>query len=317
MTKLQQFIEAWNGKSNIGNTPENKGECVGLVSVWMDTLNIPHVWGHAKDLFNNAPEAYFTKIKNSLDKFVKAGDIVVWNNNMGGGFGHTAIATGKNNGDAFEVLEQNNPLYSPVRLYTYKDYTNVIGWLVPKNLEVSEPIMNNELNNDLQKKASGFDRIWHAFNFNDITPEDAEEADHLEFVDWVRNNVERAGMWDKLCQKAGINDSSSADFEQLYEVIFKKGEDLNSSLAAKVLLLEEERNRALERQAEAEGKATKADELRAKWKSLYDTKKSEAEVAKNGLTTCSKNLTLCREEHELTWGDLLTRIWFKIKGVKV
>ena len=136
---LQEFVNKYNNQSNIGNTPDNKGECVGLVMVWVSSIGSAHVWGHAKDLFTNAGVGY-EKIKNADDLFVQGGDIVVWNSNMGGGYGHTAVATGKNNGDAFEVLEQNNPTGAGVRLHTYSNYANVIGWLRP--LTVQQPTMD-------------------------------------------------------------------------------------------------------------------------------------------------------------------------------
>jgi len=126
---FKQFLSQYNGQQKVGNTPENKGQCVGLVSVWMDTFSIPHVWGHAKDLYANAPLAYFDKIPNSETAVPKEGDIVMWNSNMGGGYGHTAISTGTGNVNTFEVFEQNNPLNSNCHLSTYPDYSNVIGWL--------------------------------------------------------------------------------------------------------------------------------------------------------------------------------------------
>lgn len=135
MKTLTQFVSDLNGKGNIGNTPENKGQCVGLAFAWILNLGQSHFYGHAKDLFTNAPVSEYTKIKNTPDAYPEAGDIIVWNNTMGGGYGHIAIVIGSDKvGDSFTVFEQNNPTGSPCRVYTYKNWNGVIGWLRPNKL---------------------------------------------------------------------------------------------------------------------------------------------------------------------------------------
>ena len=47
---LQDFINKYNGKGDVGNTPENKGECVGLVMVWIGDQGLPNIWCNA---YNN------------------------------------------------------------------------------------------------------------------------------------------------------------------------------------------------------------------------------------------------------------------------
>lgn len=135
MKTLTQFIADLNGKGNIGNTPENKGQCVGLAFAWILNLNQSHFYGHAKDLYANAPTSEYTKIKNGPNVYPMAGDIPVWDKSVGGGFGHTAVVIGSSKeDDSFTVIEQNNPLGGACRVYTYKDWKGVIGWLRPKNL---------------------------------------------------------------------------------------------------------------------------------------------------------------------------------------
>lgn len=135
MKTLTQFIADLNGKGNIGNTPENKGQCVGLAFAWILNLGHSHFYGHAKDLYANAPTSEYTKIKNSPNVYPIAGDIPVWDKSVGGGYGHIAVVIGSNKADdSFTVIEQNNPLNAPCRVYTYKNWNGVIGWLRPKNL---------------------------------------------------------------------------------------------------------------------------------------------------------------------------------------
>jgi len=93
-----------------GNTDQNMGECVGLISLWMDNLHIPHEWGNAKDLLANANTQYVDVIYNDpkdLNQHPVQGDIMVWDKTWGNGFGHTGVveeATGKD----FITFEQNN-----------------------------------------------------------------------------------------------------------------------------------------------------------------------------------------------------------------
>jgi surface antigen len=132
MITFQEFLNKYNGQTKVGNTPENTGECVGLVAVWIDNLGLPHVWGHARDLINNCDKSAYEVEYNTPTGVPKKGDIIVWSSAMGGGYGHTAISTGTGNVNTFEVFEQNNPTGSNCHLRTYPNYNNVIGWFRPK-----------------------------------------------------------------------------------------------------------------------------------------------------------------------------------------
>lgn len=149
---FQEFLEKYNGQQNVGNTTENKGECVGLVMKWVEELGLPHIWGHAKDLFANADEDFYEKILNTPDAIPKAGDIVVLGSGYGT-YGHTAIATGTGDLKTLECFSQNDPLESNCHLKTYK-YDHVTGWLRPK---VSQ---NDALNNELRAQR---DTNWNLY----------------------------------------------------------------------------------------------------------------------------------------------------------
>lgn len=143
------FLTKYNGQQNVGNTTENKGECVGLVCVWIEELGLPHVWGHAMDLFTNADENFFEKILNTPDAIPKAGDIIVWKKAFNGTFGHTGIATGTGDLNTFECFEQNDPLGSNCHLKSY-NYNNVTGWLRPKVAQNQQALIE-ELRADRDK----------------------------------------------------------------------------------------------------------------------------------------------------------------------
>lgn len=128
--RLFTFQARYQGLTAVGDTPENRGECVGLVELWIDMLGLPHVWGDAKDLLANADAGHFRRVNNGPDNYPSPGDIVVWNDSWGSGHGHTAIAvTGAP--ALFIAFEQNDPIGSTPALKCY-DYKGVAGWLVPK-----------------------------------------------------------------------------------------------------------------------------------------------------------------------------------------
>jgi CHAP domain. len=151
--KLKDFINKWINKGGVGNTPENKGQCVGLVCVWVDELGLDHIWGNAKDLWKNYNPNQFDFVLNTADAYPLAGDIVVWNENMGGGYGHTAIATGVHQTegkatDWFEAFSQNDPVGSFCILKKYS-YNNVIGFIRPKKelVKLDDYYLGIDLNN--------------------------------------------------------------------------------------------------------------------------------------------------------------------------
>lgn len=149
MINFTDFFNRYNGQQNIGDTTENKGQCVGLVAVWIDELNLPHIWGNACDLFANADEQFFEKILNTPDGVPSAGDIIVWSAKFNGTVGHTGIATGTGDLNTFECFEQNDPTGSNCHLKVY-NYLSVIGWLRPKELQDQQTLIN-ELRADRDK----------------------------------------------------------------------------------------------------------------------------------------------------------------------
>lgn len=144
---LQAFYDKYNNQPNVGNTPANLGECVGLVSLWMDQFKVPHVYGHAKDLYANTPDEYFAKIPNTPDAIVQDGDIVVWSAGYNGTYGHTGIAKGKADVNSFECFEQNDPLGSKPHIKKY-NYAYIIGWLRPRSAIIPQEIAQENIYNN-------------------------------------------------------------------------------------------------------------------------------------------------------------------------
>jgi surface antigen len=124
---LADFIAAYLGVADTGDTPENKGQCVGLVEMWLDTNKRPHIWGDACDLLNNASLTVYKVTSNLPRNCPPPGAIVCWNGNWGAGHGHTAIVVAANI-YYLVVFEQNNPEGSAPIVATH-GYTDVLGWI--------------------------------------------------------------------------------------------------------------------------------------------------------------------------------------------
>lgn len=129
-------------KNVIGKSLDYDGiagyQCVDLVKVYLDwCFGIkPGAWGNAVDYWNNLNKPgmseNFTRIPNTRSLVIQDGDIVVWNTNVGGGYGHVAIGTSDSNMDYFVSLDQN--WGSEDVRYIRHNYDNVLGVLRPKNI---------------------------------------------------------------------------------------------------------------------------------------------------------------------------------------
>jgi surface antigen len=138
---LQDFIAQYNGKTGIGDTDQNKGQCVGLVEVWIDNLGLPHIWGNAIDLLANADKTAYTVVKNTPTNSPTPGDIVVLDM---GTYGHTAIVV-KADVNTLTLFEQNDhDANDPTGACQIKNYTYELlqhtGWIHPNTLPGTETI---------------------------------------------------------------------------------------------------------------------------------------------------------------------------------
>ena len=124
---LMRFIALFFGRLQVGDTAENKGQCVGLVERWLDANLKTHIWGDARALLLNADPQVYKVVDNTPLNFPPLGAVVVWGADWGGGYGHCAIAVAAN-ASRLAVFEQNNPVGSPPVLATH-DYSGVLGWL--------------------------------------------------------------------------------------------------------------------------------------------------------------------------------------------
>lgn len=131
---LIDFLNKYFGQPNVGNTSENRGQCVGLIELWLNILGLSQIWGNAKDLIKNASSDRFTITYNNFDdynQFPKPGDILVFGPSFGGGYGHCGVVL-RANGYSFSLFDQNNPVGARPTITNYHNYAGVLGWISPK-----------------------------------------------------------------------------------------------------------------------------------------------------------------------------------------
>lgn len=168
---VQESINSLIGKT-VG-FPEGSfvGECLSLVKVHMQNVYgfYPPASGcnAARCYWSKFPSPlpeYFDKVPNTKEFTPRLGDIMVWNENAGKGYGHIAICTGKNTGTQyFESLDQNwNGRHAHLVNHTYQ---NVYGVLRPKGDSMpsdDEMVLKKSVFEELVTKASKHDAFKSA-----------------------------------------------------------------------------------------------------------------------------------------------------------
>jgi surface antigen len=123
---LLGFLNGYIGRRS-GTNPLNMGQCVGLVEEWLLACGKPVVWGNAKDLLSNAPMTAYTVTYNKPTNYPNYGDVVVWDESWGAGYGHCAVVFAADKLVVW-VFEQNNP-EGTLPVLAAHSYNGVLGWL--------------------------------------------------------------------------------------------------------------------------------------------------------------------------------------------
>lgn len=144
---IQEFINQYINHTNVGDTDKNRGQCVGLVEVWLDTIGAPHIWGNACDLANNADRNAYVVTPNTPTYVPQPGDIGVlpagWE---GSAVGHTFIVAPGTTVERLVAFEQNDRLGGgdgACRLFAGIGWPDGLVFIHPKVLDpapVSEPV---------------------------------------------------------------------------------------------------------------------------------------------------------------------------------
>lgn len=127
-----QFFQKYNGKG-IDFDGAYGFQCMDVYQQYnKEVIGGPHLPANAYQVWNYYPRDLYERIDNNATNFPQKGDVVIWDQNTGGGFGHIAICTDARPND-FNSFEQNWPAGSKCHFQPH-NYQHVLGWLHPKNL---------------------------------------------------------------------------------------------------------------------------------------------------------------------------------------
>ena len=125
-----EFFQKYNGKG-IDFDGYYGFQCMDLYQQYnKDVVGGPPIPANAYQVWDTFPRDFYNRIDNQPDNFPQKGDVVIWNKNVGGGYGHIAVcSTADVNG--FVSFDQNWPVGSVCKK-VFHNYNNVIGWLRKK-----------------------------------------------------------------------------------------------------------------------------------------------------------------------------------------
>lgn len=134
---VDEFFQKYNGKG-IDFDGFYGFQCMDLYQQYnKEVVGGPHIPANASDVWNTHPHDLYDMVQNNPDNFPEKGDVVIWNNSVGAGFGHIAVCSTADT-NSFVSFDQNWPVGSVCHFQNHV-YTNVIGWLHPKTPPTPEP----------------------------------------------------------------------------------------------------------------------------------------------------------------------------------
>jgi len=140
---FNEFVKAYTGKK-LDFDNHYGGQCVDLFRFYVhEVLDKPQpkpVVG-AADFWTNYDidpnlKNNFEKILNTPVNVPKAGDVMIWSKKAGGGFGHVGVFI-EGDVNRFKSFDQNWRALN-VSEPTEHNYTNVLGWLRPREETMSD-----------------------------------------------------------------------------------------------------------------------------------------------------------------------------------
>jgi hypothetical protein len=238
--QVKKFVAAHTGEANLGDTTGNKGECVGVIEVWLDEHHYPHIWGNAIDLLNNADPNFFEITHNDPYNFPVPGDIAVFgepfgkyidNNGRVQYDGHTGLVVAAD-ANVLTLFEANNPTGAAPRLVNHS-YNAVLGWihLKPAAIAPTPPAINTQpatgekIYTEEQYQACMTDRQKFWQERDELQKKlDAVQAIHSNFVTLGYNTVE------DVTKALKAKDDKYLQLQQDQIIIEKKNETLANLL---------------------------------------------------------------------------------------
>ena len=221
---VTDFITKWVGKEADWDKFYS-GQCTDLFRYYCDeVLNISQpagVWGAANFWSNFESDSIlktnFTKVLNNADFTPQEGDVMIWNFNAGGGYGHISICTGENTGTQyFHSFDQNWTRVSYCEIVNH-GYKNVYGVLRPKQImqsnqeELSKMRLERDKNWDLYqdeiKKSKGLQEQIERFKAdvaNYKTEADSRKKENQKFIEELAKKLYLPATSDQSDIVAGV-----------------------------------------------------------------------------------------------------------------
>lgn len=184
------------------------GQCVDLYRFYTKEVlgfeqSVPV--GGAADIWHTAQPKYYDFISNTPKAVPQKGDIVIWNRNAGGGFGHVAIFI-KGGINRFTSLDQNWPSLNKVTK-TKHNYKNIIGWLRPKGDSMwNSPAQSKELKLCLKQHAHLMKEIKKKDEKYELLKEDLKRE--------VRAGKTRKDQYEKFLRELSIKLGPEVDTKE-------------------------------------------------------------------------------------------------------
>lgn len=235
---VDEFVSKWLGQKADWDGAY-AGQCVDLFRYYchevLKIIQPAGVYGAANFWmdFDSDPVLVqnFTRIPKNQALAPQKGDVMIWNWNAGGGFGHISIFLEGDN-VSFTSFDQNWPTLSKCTK-TVHNYNNVYGWLRPKAIQPTpQPptggTMNdtdrvNKLVEELKVRKDTLDLGEDKFKLDKLREDDGmlvrilnsmvagkekaaqEKADLQETYDLVKDNQSKIAMQLGLGHTANLN----------------------------------------------------------------------------------------------------------------
>ena len=245
---LNEFIDKYLGKK-VDYDGYYGGQCVDLYRQYVeDVLGFPQSpgVGGASEIWGSASGKYYDFIVNGLYDVPERGDIVVWDRGVGGGFGHVAIYL-FGDVNSFTSLDQNWPTLDKVTK-TKHNYTNVIGWLHPK-----ENMPDDDFG-DMVYKSTQHDETCKYIWGDDVDPRQKSSKDIQQYIGGLKSQITTLQNKDAeskaiiATQKEQIStlegrveqrENENLELQTAYNRITKEINDLRVSAETQIRVLEE------------------------------------------------------------------------------
>lgn len=222
---FKEFIKKYNRKFvEAGGSANALNQCVDLVNQYIvDVLGLSKIlWTDANNLHNKAGSKY-TWIPNTRFNKPKNGDIIIWGL---GKWGHTGIFA-EGNRSVFKSFDQNYPVGSPAHIQEH-NYNNVLGWLRPKGLTMSQ---YTDLKKQIEKSNK---RIEEVLKYAKDLRKDTSNIIHVrinkEIVGMIAGNSTRIIELQKKIAKLEKTKGHTADESQAITFIGKKWNEFKNWL---------------------------------------------------------------------------------------